>query len=45
MLTHTIGKPRTYGGPPDIVESSRFDACFPEDFIKTPLEIIYDFEP
>ncbi len=27
------------------MESSRFDAGFSEDFVKTPLEIIYYLEP
>jgi len=27
------------------MENSLFDACFSEDFVKTPLEIIYYLEP
>lgn len=45
VLAHAIGKPHAYGGPPDIMESARFDARFSEDFVKTPLEIIYHLEP
>jgi len=45
IFAHAIGKPHTYGCSPDIMESSCFDASFSENFVKTPLEIIYHLEP
>ncbi len=45
MLTHAVGKPHSYGCPPDIVESSLLDTGFSQDLVELPSKVVYHLEP